>query len=46
MDQIALGNVTINRIEEMHGPIGMTPDQFHASYSVLVRITPDNLRGF
>jgi hypothetical protein len=24
----------------------MTPDQFHASYSVLVRITPDNLRGF
>ena len=26
--------------------LGMTPDQFHASYSVLVRITPDNLRGF
>lgn len=26
--------------------LGMTPDQFHASYSVLIRITPDNLRGF
>jgi PPOX class probable F420-dependent enzyme len=26
--------------------LGMNPDQFHASYSVLVRITPDNLRGF
>jgi PPOX class probable F420-dependent enzyme len=26
--------------------LGMNPDQFHASYSVLIRITPDNLRGF
>jgi len=26
--------------------LGMTPDQFHADYSVLVRITPDKLRGF
>jgi PPOX class probable F420-dependent enzyme len=26
--------------------IGMTPDQFHAAYSVLVRITPEKLRGF
>ena len=26
--------------------LGMTPDQFHASYSVLVRITPEKLRGF
>ena len=26
--------------------LGMTPDQFHASYSVLIRITPDKLRGF
>ena len=26
--------------------LGMTPEQFHASYSVLIRITPDKLRGF
>ncbi|MFF0343241.1 TIGR03667 family PPOX class F420-dependent oxidoreductase [Kribbella sp. NPDC004875] len=26
--------------------LGMTTDEFHASYSVLVRITPDRLRGF
>ena len=26
--------------------LGMTPDQFHAAYSVLVRITPEKLRGF
>jgi PPOX class probable F420-dependent enzyme len=26
--------------------LGMTPDQFHASYSVLLRITPEKLRGF
>lgn len=26
--------------------LGMTPDQFHASYSVLIRITPEKLRGF
>ncbi|RZT17277.1 PPOX class probable F420-dependent enzyme [Kribbella sp. VKM Ac-2569] len=26
--------------------LGMTPDQFHASYSVLIRITPGKLRGF
>lgn len=26
--------------------LGMTPEQFHADYSVLVRITPDKLRGF
>lgn len=26
--------------------LGMTNDQFHADYSVLVRITPDKLRGF
>ena len=25
--------------------LGMTPEQFHADYSVLVRITPDKLRG-
>lgn len=26
--------------------LGMTTDQFHASYSVLIRITPNKLRGF
>lgn len=26
--------------------LGMTNDQFHAGYSVLIRITPDKLRGF
>ena len=26
--------------------LGMTNDQFHADYSVLIRITPDRLRGF
>jgi PPOX class probable F420-dependent enzyme len=26
--------------------LGLTPEQFHASYSVLIRITPDQLRGF
>ncbi|MEV4264804.1 TIGR03667 family PPOX class F420-dependent oxidoreductase [Kribbella sp. NPDC049584] len=26
--------------------LGMSPDQFHASYSVLIRITPRKLRGF
>jgi PPOX class probable F420-dependent enzyme len=26
--------------------LGMTPDEFHAAYSVLIRITPEKLRGF
>ena len=26
--------------------LGMTPAQFHADYSVLIRITPQKLRGF
>jgi len=26
--------------------LGMTPEEFHASYSVLIRITPAKLRGF
>jgi len=26
--------------------LGMTPEQFYDSYSVLIRITPDKLRGF
>ena len=26
--------------------LGMTADEFHAGYSVLIRISPDKLRGF
>ena len=28
MDEITLGDVTVIRVEEMHGPVGMTPEQF------------------
>ncbi|WP_067840433.1 MBL fold metallo-hydrolase [Nocardia lijiangensis] len=28
MNEIVLGDVTVSRVEEMHGPVGMTPDQF------------------
>jgi glyoxylase-like metal-dependent hydrolase (beta-lactamase superfamily II) len=28
MDEIKLGDVTVIRVEEMHGPVGMTPEQF------------------
>ena len=28
MDEITLGDVTVVRVEEMHGPVGMTPEQF------------------
>src|SRR2546423_14817314 len=28
MNEITLGDVTIARVEEMHGPVGMTPGQF------------------
>jgi glyoxylase-like metal-dependent hydrolase (beta-lactamase superfamily II) len=28
MNEITLGGVTVARIEEMHGPVGMTPGQF------------------
>jgi glyoxylase-like metal-dependent hydrolase (beta-lactamase superfamily II) len=28
MDAIKLGDVTVIRVEEMHGPVGMTPEQF------------------
>jgi glyoxylase-like metal-dependent hydrolase (beta-lactamase superfamily II) len=28
MNEIKLGDVTVTRIEETHGPVGMTPDQF------------------
>lgn len=30
--------------EDMHG-LGMTPEDFHASYSVPIRLTPTRLRG-
>jgi PPOX class probable F420-dependent enzyme len=26
--------------------LGMTPEQFHDDYSLIIRITPDKLRGF
>jgi len=28
MDDITLGDVTVSRVEEVHGPVGMTPEQF------------------
>jgi len=28
MTEITLGDVTVARVEEMHGPVGMTPEQF------------------
>lgn len=28
LNEIKLGDVTVTRIEEMHGPVGMTPQQF------------------
>src|SRR3954447_918377 len=28
MNEIKLGDVTVTRVEEMHGPVGMTPQQF------------------
>ncbi|HEX6340669.1 MBL fold metallo-hydrolase [Umezawaea sp.] len=28
MDEITVGDVVVARVEEMHGPVGMTPDQF------------------
>ena len=28
VDQITLGEVTITRVWEHHGPVGMTPEQF------------------
>lgn len=28
MDSIILGDVTVTRVEESHGPVGMTPEQF------------------
>jgi hypothetical protein len=28
MNEITLGDVTVIRVEEMHGPVGMTPEQF------------------
>ncbi|WNV85974.1 MBL fold metallo-hydrolase [Umezawaea sp. Da 62-37] len=28
MDEIEIGDVGVTRVEEMHGPVGMTPEQF------------------
>ncbi|PRY45023.1 MBL fold metallo-hydrolase [Umezawaea tangerina] len=28
MDEIKIGDVTVTRVEETHGPVGMTPEQF------------------
>ncbi|MEY9933997.1 glyoxylase-like metal-dependent hydrolase (beta-lactamase superfamily II) [Catenulispora sp. GP43] len=28
MNEITLGDVTVARVQEMHGPVGMTPEQF------------------
>ena len=33
MTEITLGEVTITRVEEMHGPVGMTPEQFFPGWS-------------
>jgi glyoxylase-like metal-dependent hydrolase (beta-lactamase superfamily II) len=32
-DTLILGDVTVARIEEMHGPVGMTPEQFFPGWS-------------
>jgi PPOX class probable F420-dependent enzyme len=42
-DELAAYN---NKYGDDIAHLGMTTDQFHADYSVLVRITPDKLRGF
>ncbi|WP_350276230.1 TIGR03667 family PPOX class F420-dependent oxidoreductase [Kribbella sp. HUAS MG21] len=41
----ALAAYNTKYAEDIAG-LGMTPDQFHADYSVLIRITPEKLRGF
>ena len=33
MNEITLGDVTIARVEEMHGPVGMTPGQFFPGWA-------------
>jgi PPOX class probable F420-dependent enzyme len=41
----ALAAYNTKYVDDITG-LGMTTDQFHESYSVLIRITPDKLRGF
>jgi PPOX class probable F420-dependent enzyme len=45
IDGEALAAYNAKYAEDIAG-LGMTPDQFHADYSVLIRITPEKLRGF
>ena len=33
MNEITLGDVSVTRVEEMHGPVGMTPEQFFPGWS-------------
>jgi glyoxylase-like metal-dependent hydrolase (beta-lactamase superfamily II) len=33
MNEITLGDVTIARVEEIHGPVGMTPEQFFPTWT-------------
>jgi glyoxylase-like metal-dependent hydrolase (beta-lactamase superfamily II) len=33
MNEITLGDVTVARVEEMHGPVGMTPEQFFPGWT-------------
>ena len=33
MNEITLGDVTVARVEEMHGPVGMTPEQFFPGWA-------------
>ncbi|MFG3019788.1 MBL fold metallo-hydrolase [Streptomyces sp. NPDC048254] len=33
MNEIMLGDVTVARVEEMHGPVGMTPGQFFPGWT-------------
>jgi hypothetical protein len=33
MDEIMLGDVTVARVQEMRGPVGMTPRQFFLGWT-------------
>ena len=33
MNEIKIGDVTVARVEEMHGPVGMTPEQFFPGWT-------------
>ena len=36
MNEIKLGDVTVARVEEMHGPVGMTPEQFFPGWTTFI----------